>query len=102
MDKIDETRYQSYLEFVVEAKNDKEKVKNQGTKTETLTPEQRNIEKLLMGLRLKNYDFPTKGIPGKNLQEAINKGWIVQNESGIRPTLQGTLMLNQLILLLLR
>ena len=74
----------------------------QGTKTETLTPEQRNMEKLLMGLRLKNYDFPTKGIPGKNLQEAINKGWIVQNESGIRPTLQGTLMLNQLILLLLR
>ena len=35
LDKIDETRYQSYLEFVEEAKNYKEKVKYQGTKTET-------------------------------------------------------------------
>jgi len=31
---IDETRYQSYLEFVAEAKNYKEKVKYQGTKTD--------------------------------------------------------------------
>ena len=35
LDKIDETRYQSYLEFVEEAKSYKEKVKNQGIKTET-------------------------------------------------------------------
>ena len=34
VDKIDETRYQSYLEFVEEAKLYKEKVKYQGTKTE--------------------------------------------------------------------
>jgi len=33
--KIDETRYESYLAFVEEAKEYKEKVKNQGTKTET-------------------------------------------------------------------
>ena len=33
--KIDETRYQSYLEFVEEAKSYKEKIKYQGTKTET-------------------------------------------------------------------
>ncbi len=33
--KIDETRYASYLEFVEEARNYKEKVKYQGTKTET-------------------------------------------------------------------
>ena len=35
LDKIDETRYQSYLEFVEEAKSYKEKVKFQGTKTES-------------------------------------------------------------------
>lgn len=35
LDKIDETRYQSYLEFVLEAKEYKEKVKYQGVKTET-------------------------------------------------------------------
>ena len=35
LDKIDETRYQSYLEFVEEAKTYKEKVKYQGVKTET-------------------------------------------------------------------
>ena len=34
-DKIDETRYQSYLEFVEEAKLYKEKVKYQGVKTES-------------------------------------------------------------------
>ena len=35
LDKIDETRYESYLEFVNEAKTYKEKVKYQGVKTET-------------------------------------------------------------------
>lgn len=35
LDKIDETRYQSYVEFVTEAKEYKEKVKYQGVKTET-------------------------------------------------------------------
>ena len=35
LDKIDETRYNSYLEFVEEAKNYKEKVKFQGTKSES-------------------------------------------------------------------
>ena len=35
LEEIDETRYQSYLEFVAEAKEYKEKVKYQGTKTES-------------------------------------------------------------------
>ena len=35
IDKIDETRYESYIAFVAEAKDYKEKVKYQGTKTET-------------------------------------------------------------------
>ena len=35
LDKIDDTRYQSYIEFVEEAKEYKNKVKSQGVKTET-------------------------------------------------------------------
>ena len=41
-DKIDETRYQSYLEFVEEAKEYKEKVKYQGVKTEASHKQQHN------------------------------------------------------------
>ena len=74
----------------------------QGTKSELLTPTQRHMEKVLMGLRLRNTDFPTKDIPKQNLQDALKKGWIIKTPNGIRPTLQGTLVLNQLILLLLR
>ena len=40
LDKIDNTRYQSYLEFVEEAKEYKEKVKYQGTKTEAMHKKQ--------------------------------------------------------------
>ncbi|MBP5343562.1 MAG: radical SAM family heme chaperone HemW [Alphaproteobacteria bacterium] len=74
---------------------------HQGTTSETLTKDQRYMEKLLMGLRLRNHDFPTQDIPQHKLQEALNKGWIIQNKQGIRPTLQGTIVLNQLTLLLL-
>lgn len=35
LEEVDETRYQSYIEFVTEAKEYKEKVKYQGVKTET-------------------------------------------------------------------
>ena len=73
-----------------------------GTTSEILTPQQRHMEKLLMGLRLKNYNFPTKDIPEQNIQKALQKKWITRTPYGIRPTLQGTLLLNQLILLLLR
>lgn len=39
IDEIDISRYQSYLSFVQEAKDYKEKIKNQGTKTETAQKE---------------------------------------------------------------
>ena len=39
---IDETRYQSYLEFLQEAKEYKEKVKYQGVKTESSHKQQHN------------------------------------------------------------
>ena len=74
----------------------------QGTSTETLTPDQRFVEKVLMGMRLKTRDFPTDQIKPENIAEAIQKKWIIQTNLGIRPTRQGTPMLNRLIQLLLR
>ena len=42
MDEIDETRYRSYAEFVAEAMEYKERVKYQGTKTESSHKQQHN------------------------------------------------------------
>ena len=67
----------------------------QGTHTESLTPEQRFIEKVIMGLRLKTIDFPVDQLKPENVAEAIHRKWITQTNLGIRPTPQGTLMLNQ-------
>ena len=67
---------------------------------EKLTPDQRNLEKLLMGLRLRQHAFPTNHLNPINIQKALQKKWITKDKNGIRPTLEGTLMLNQLILLL--
>ena len=41
-DEIDETRYQSYVEFVKEAQEYKERVKYQGVKTESTHKQQHN------------------------------------------------------------
>ena len=67
---------------------------------ESLTSEQRNLEKLLMGLRLRKIPYPTENLSPSGIEQALKKGWITKNAKGIIPTLQGTLMLNQLILLL--
>ena len=67
---------------------------------ETLTPKQRDLEKLLMGLRLTTTPFPTHHLNPQSVQKALQKKWIIQKKDGILPTLEGTLMLNQLILLL--
>ena len=71
-----------------------------GPQIDTLTHQERDLEKLLMGLRLRQHPFPSKGLNPRNIQQAIQKGWLIQSAHGILPTLQGTLMLNQLILLL--
>ena len=73
-----------------------------GTTIEQLTPDQRHIERVLMGLRLKHHDFPIENIPQQNIQLAKKKGWIIQTNLGIRPTSQGVLMLNQLIQMLIQ
>lgn len=70
------------------------------THTEVLTPEQVQMEHLIMGLRLRKAFYPTQNLDPKKIKEAVRRGWVEQNHCGIRPTLKGTLMLNQLILLL--
>ena len=67
---------------------------------EKLTLEQIRLEHLLMGLRLRKAFYPVSELNTKGIQQALQKGWIEQHSQGIRPTLQGVLMLNQLILLL--
>ena len=67
---------------------------------EHLTQEKRDLENLLMGLRLRQHPFATKKLNPKNIQKALSKGWIKKTRHGILPTQKGTLMLNQLILLL--
>lgn len=67
---------------------------------ENLTLKERNLEKLLMGLRLRQHPFPVEQLNPKKIQTALQKGWIIQNEKGVIPTQKGTLVLNKLILLL--
>ena len=70
------------------------------THQEILTPVQIQMEHLIMGLRLRQQDYPTKNLNPQKITEAVRRGWLVKNQRGIRPTLKGTLMLNQLLLLL--
>ena len=67
---------------------------------EQLTPQERALEKLLMGLRLRRHAFPLNQLNAHKVQKAIQKGRLTQTPKGIIPTQNGILMLNQLILLL--
>ena len=67
---------------------------------EKLTIEQIRMEHLLMGLRLRQKFYPIKGINPQAILQAKQKGWLIQQDQGIRPTIRGTLMLNQLIQML--
>lgn len=68
---------------------------------ETLTSNERFEEKVLMGLRLTHTPFPIKGLSKQGLNRALELKWIEGLSDGIIPTLEGTLMLNELILMLL-
>ncbi len=70
------------------------------TQIEKLTEEQRELEKLLMGLRLRNIPYPIKNLDPNGLKKALQQNWITLNKTGILPTLDGILMLNKLVLLL--
>lgn len=72
----------------------------QETVKEKLTPEQIKMEHLLMGLRLRQEFYPAQNINHQAIRQAKQKGWLVQTDQGIRPTLRGTLMLNRLIQML--
>lgn len=74
-------------------------VKN-GTMNEPLTSEERFEEKVMMGLRLRK-GISSNGIQIKNIQAALNNGWITYANEHITPTKEGLLMLNPLTLLLL-
>lgn len=67
---------------------------------ETLNPSEKDLEKLLMGLRLRQQAFPSTSLNPNSIQKAVQKGWLKTTSKGIIPTQKGTLMLNQLILLL--
>lgn len=68
--------------------------------TETLTQQERDLEKLLMGLRLRTIPYPTQNLNETQIKKALQKNWIKITDKGILPTQEGTLMLNSLILLL--
>ena len=73
-----------------------------GTMQTPLTKEERFEETVMMGLRLKK-GMSAKGINPKKIQQAVLNGWLYFNERDLwmAPTMEGLLMLNQLILLLL-
>lgn len=70
--------------------------------TEQLTPSERDTEKLMMHLRLLHRGYPTKNLSPTGIQTALKQGWIIQQNNLIYPTIDGTLMLNNLILLLMK
>ena len=70
-----------------------------GTIAEELTPQERQEEKIMMGLRLRE-GITIEGIKEKNIKQALKNGWIENNPNRIIPTKEGILMLNQLTLLL--
>lgn len=72
-----------------------------GPLIETLTPYERFEEKVLMGLRLRQIPFCADGLSETGIHRALKLKWIERHSDGFVPTLEGTLMLNELILMLL-
>ena len=72
-----------------------------GTSKTTLTATERFEEKLLMGLRLRKGMSATGSHPDK-LEKAVRQGWLLYNPRNewMAPTMEGLMMLNQLILML--
>ena len=71
-----------------------------GSSQEKLTTDQRNLEKLLMGLRLRDRSYPIHNLNPIGVEKALQRKWLIKTKEGVLPTQKGTLMLNQLILLL--
>ncbi|MGN1062995.1 MAG: radical SAM family heme chaperone HemW [Alphaproteobacteria bacterium] len=72
-----------------------------GGQQTTLTPTERQTERILMGLRLRHHPFPEQELNPKGIEQALQQKWIIRTPAGIIPTREGTLMLDTLILMLL-
>ncbi len=69
-----------------------------GKQTQTvLSPLEKEEERLLMGLRQRE-GIAAVGIHSKALETCLRKGWITLTDNRIRPTDEGLVMLNSLIL----
>ncbi len=68
---------------------------------ENLTPQERFEEKIMMGLRLKK-GMSAAGICPDKLEAAVRQGWLFYDARNcwMAPTMEGLLMLNQLIVML--
>jgi len=71
---------------------------NNGPHTEKLTSAEKMTEKLLMGLRLRQEWFDASDLNQKIIQKLSRQGLLEQNGSLIRPTVNGTLVLDRVIL----
>ncbi len=73
-------------------------IKN-GPECNLLTSNERNEERIIMGLRLRQEGFPSHLLDANGVQKAITYGWGRIRENRFYPTDEGILLLNQLILL---
>ncbi|MDY6407828.1 MAG: radical SAM family heme chaperone HemW [Pseudomonadota bacterium] len=69
-----------------------------GTIIQKLSKSEKKTERLLMGLRLRQEWYPIADLNAKRIKKLVDKKLLEQSPQGIRPTLSGTLMLNQIIL----
>ena len=73
----------------------------EGIQTETLTEKERELERLFMGLRLRQDWYPSDKIPSDKIEKWVRGGFLEQNTKGIRPTQKGVLILDKMILSLM-
>ncbi|MBQ7413229.1 MAG: radical SAM family heme chaperone HemW [Alphaproteobacteria bacterium] len=71
---------------------------DKGPTIENLTNSQKQMERLLMGLRLRQKWYPKNGLNSSIIKRFVQDGFLEENNVGIRPTLSGTLILDKLIL----
>lgn len=74
---------------------------NTPTTCETLTRAERQTERLMMGLRLRQEGISPDLAYAPHIEKACASGWLEKRQNRLIPTLEGTLMLNQLTLLLM-
>ncbi|MDD3669285.1 MAG: radical SAM family heme chaperone HemW [Alphaproteobacteria bacterium] len=63
-----------------------------------LMPAERDMEKILMGLRLRRAGYPAAGLNPAGVDRAVRNRWLTLHRHRAYPTAEGILMLNRLIL----